>query len=50
MNHTQAHNLLDQVREGADMPESVITRALELTGDVDSEFTAADALAEMEAA
>lgn len=32
------------------LPEPVITRALELTGDMDSEFTAADALAEMEAA
>lgn len=34
MTYHQAHNLLDQAREGASIPESVITRALELTGDV----------------
>ena len=50
MTYHQATNLLDQARAGASIPESVITRALELTGDVDSEFTAADAVAEMEAA
>ena len=50
MNYFQACNLLDQVREGASIPESVITRALELTGDLDREYCAADAVAEMEAA
>lgn len=35
MTYTQASNLLDLRAAGADMPESVINRALELTGDLE---------------
>lgn len=34
MNHPQAHNLLDQRREGADIPQDQINQALFLTGDL----------------
>ena len=35
MNYFEAHDVLDERREGADMPEEMVTRALELTGDID---------------
>ncbi len=35
MSYVDAKNILDERREGADMPEEVVTRALELTGDID---------------
>lgn len=34
MNHPQAHNLLDQRKAGADMPQDRINMALFLTGDL----------------
>ena len=37
MTYHQAHNLLDMRAAGADMPESVINRALELTGDMEAD-------------
>lgn len=37
MTHAQAHNLLDQVREGADRSETQILLALELTGDLSAD-------------
>ena len=33
MNYYQAHNILDEVREGAQYSEAMINIALELTGD-----------------
>ena len=33
MNYYQAHNILDEVREGAQYSEAMINFALELTGD-----------------
>ena len=33
MNYYQAHNLLDEVREGAQYSQAMINKALELTGD-----------------
>ncbi|MEP6587167.1 MAG: hypothetical protein ABJA84_00215 [Polaromonas sp.] len=35
MTYHQAMNILDLRRAGADMPESLVNQALELTGDVD---------------
>lgn len=37
MTPTQAKHLLDMRRAGADMPQIVVIRALELTGDIDPE-------------
>ncbi len=34
MNHPQAHNLLDERRAGADLPQERINMALYLTGDL----------------
>lgn len=34
MNHPQAHNLLDQRKAGADLPQHQINQALFLTGDL----------------
>jgi hypothetical protein len=47
MNYIEAQSILDQRRAGADMPEQVITKALELTGDVEPEYTPADAMREL---
>ena len=33
MNHSDAHNLLDMRREGANIPPHIVDKALELTGD-----------------
>jgi hypothetical protein len=33
MNYYQAHNILDEVRQGAQYSEAMINTALELTGD-----------------
>lgn len=38
MNHADAHNILDMRREGADMPEAVINRALDMTGDMPADL------------
>ena len=38
MTHTQAVNLLDNRRAGADYPESRILEALRLTGDFQEDF------------
>ena len=35
MNYFEAHNLLDEVREGAQYHINIINKALELTGDLD---------------
>jgi hypothetical protein len=34
MSHSDAHKILDRVREGVAYPEHVITMALKLTGDI----------------
>lgn len=47
MSHADAMNILDQRRAGADMPQSVVDRALELTGDLEEHYTVADAMREM---
>jgi hypothetical protein len=41
MTYVQANNLLDLRAAGADIPESVITRALELTGDLEEDLVQA---------
>jgi hypothetical protein len=46
MNHADAHNLLDERMEGMQMPEEVVLKALEMTGDYDPGYTVADAIAE----
>ena len=46
MTYVDAQNILDQRRAGADMPQSVIDKALELTGDKDPQYTVADAMRE----
>ena len=35
VNYFEAHNLLDEVREGAQYHVNIINKALELTGDLD---------------
>lgn len=47
MSYTDAQNILDQRKAGADMPENVVIRALELTGDIDPQYTIADAMREL---
>lgn len=47
MTHADAHNLLDQRRAGAEMPEIVVNKALELVGDYDPGYTVADAMLEL---
>jgi len=48
MTRPQANNILDLRRAGQDMPESVVTRALELTGDIEPDVVR-EAVAELEA-
>ena len=38
MNYMQANEILDARRAGVDMPEDVVTMALEMTGDYVQEF------------
>ena len=38
MNYMQANEILDARRAGVDMPEDVVTMALEMTGDYAQEF------------
>ena len=47
MSHTDAQNILDMRRQGANMPEAVVTRALQLTGDLERPFTVSDAMREL---
>lgn len=47
MSHADAQNILDQRRAGADMPEAVVNKALEMTGDYEPGYTVADAVNEM---
>lgn len=47
MTHADAHNILDQRRAGEHMPEAVVNKALELTGDYDPGYTVADAAMEL---
>jgi len=47
MSYHDAVNILDMRREGADMPQAVVDKALELTGDKEPEFTVADAMLEL---
>lgn len=47
MTYFQAQELLDQRRQGADMPEAVVNKALELTGDKEPEYTASEAMREL---
>jgi hypothetical protein len=35
MTYEMAMRILDKVREGIPYPESIITKALEMTGDID---------------
>lgn len=46
MSYADAINLLDRRRQGADMPDEVVQKALELTGDLTPEPTWAELLAE----
>ena len=46
MTHKDAQNILDQRRAGADMPQAVIDKALEMTGDREAEYTIAEAMRE----
>lgn len=46
MTYVDAQNILDLRRAGADMPQAVIDKALELTGDKDQQYTVADAMRE----
>ncbi len=48
MTRPQANNILDLRRAGQDMHESVVTRALELTGDIEPDVVR-EAVAELEA-
>lgn len=50
MTYTDAQNILDQRRAGADMPQAVVDKALELTGDIDAHYNVADAMRELVAA
>ena len=47
MTYFDAQNILDDRRHGADMPVEVVNRALELTGDVEPQYTIADAMREL---
>jgi len=44
MSYHDAVNILDMRRAGADMPQAVVDKALELTGDKEPEFRVADAM------
>lgn len=46
MNYADAQNLLDQRRAGADMPQAVVDKALELTGDKEQVYGVAEAMRE----
>lgn len=45
-----ANKLLDRCRDGAEVPERLITKALRMVGEIKHQYRAADAVAEMEAA
>ena len=47
MTRAQAHNLLDERRAGADMPEHVVLKALEVTGDYVPEYGISEAIREI---
>ena len=47
MNYFDAQNILDQRKAGAEMPVAVVNLALVLTGDIESQYTAADAINEL---
>jgi len=47
MSYHDAVNILDLRRAGADMPQAVVDKALELTGDKEPEFRVADAMLEI---
>lgn len=44
MTHTEAHRILDDRRLGDDIPEVLVTRALQLTGDLESPYNVAEEL------
>lgn len=46
MTYHDAQNILDQRRAGADMPQAVVDKALELTGDKEPVYGVADAMRE----
>lgn len=46
MTYVDAQNILDQRRAGADMPQAVIDKALELTGDKEPVYGVSDAMRE----
>jgi hypothetical protein len=45
--YPEAQNVLDMRRAGADMPQAVVDKALELTGDKEAEYSVADAMLEI---
>lgn len=47
MTYFDAQNILDQRKAGKDMPQAVVTKALELTGDLETHYTVADAMREL---
>lgn len=47
MSHQDAQNILDLRRAGADMPQAVVDKALELTGDKEPEFSVAEVMREL---
>lgn len=46
MTYFDASNILDMRRAGADMPQAVIDKALELTGDKEPVYGVAEAMRE----
>jgi len=48
MSYYEAAEILDMRKAGADMPEAVVNRALQLTGDMDSPYSVADAMREIQ--
>ena len=47
MTYHDAQNILDLRRAGADMPQAVVDKALELTGDLEPVYTVAEAMREL---
>ena len=50
MTYFDAQNILDMRRAGANMPENVVNRALELTGDITPQYTITEAINDLKGA
>ncbi len=50
MSYIDAQNILDMRRAGANMPVEVVNRALELTGDINPQYTITEAINELKGA